>query len=333
MPRMLIVKTSSLGDVIHNLPILADIRAHQPDMQFDWVVEEGFTDVPALHPAVENVIAVAVRRWRRRPFATASRQEILACKARLRAVDYDWILDTQGLLKSAWIARWASGVRHGYHWRSAREPLASLFYQRHHQVDARQHAVTRNRALAALALGYLMPTSPPDYGIAATAANPIVTTQPYVVGLHATSRASKLWPVAHWIALAGMLQQRGLALILPWGSAAERQRADEIASQAPNVVAPDRLRLSAIAALLSHARAAIGVDTGLTHLAVALNLPTVAIYTDTLPALTGVMPQHAERTRNLGGPGSCPSSDAVMAALDAVAPLARSIPGIVRIKE
>ena len=318
MPRLLIVKTSSLGDVIHNLPILADIRLHHPDMRFDWVVEESFADIPALHPALDVVIPVAVRRWRRRLWSPATWREIMAARQQLREPRYDFILDTQGLLKSAWIARWASGVRHGYNWRSAREPLASLFYHERHQVDTGQHAVARNRGLAALALGYPMPTSPPDYGIAARATNPIITALPYVVGLHATSRASKLWPVAHWIALGQQLGAEGLPLLLPSGSKAEHKRAQAIAAAVPQAVVLPRMRLAPLAAVLAEARAVIGVDTGLAHLAVALNVPTVAIYIDTEPALTGLLASQNGHARNLGGAGQCPTVEAVMAALHEV---------------
>lgn len=318
MPRMLIVKTSSLGDVIHNLPVLADIRAHRPDMRFDWVVEEAFADIPALHPAVDHVIPVAIRRWRRSLFTTTTWHEMRAFRRRLRAQAYDLVLDSQGLLKSALIALAAQGTRHGQDHASAREPLAAMCYQQRHAVPKDQHAVARNRQLAALALGYPLPVGAPDYGLLAPApAVPFTLPQTYLVGLHATSRDAKLWPVSHWITLGRLLAARGQALLLPWGSEAERQRAQAVADSVPQAVVLPRLRLAELATVLAGAQAAVGVDTGLVHLAAALALPTVAIYTDTDPALTGVCPGRS-RAANLGGVGQVPTPEAVLAALDEI---------------
>lgn len=315
MPRLLIVKTSSLGDVIHNLPILADIRAHHPDIEFDWVVEESFSDIPALHPAVLSVIPVAMRRWRKHPFSGATWREIAAFRQRLRQTPYDLVLDTQGLLKSALIARSARGMRHGQDRFSAREPLAALLYDRRHPVPRGQHAVVRNRQLAALALDYPLPVSPPDYGIRASESMPTIDLpEQYVVALHATSRDSKLWPAAHWVTLGQQLLEQGTCLLLPWGNAAEQLRAQAIAAQVPQSVVLPRLRLNALAGILAKARAAIGVDTGLAHLAVALGVPTVAIYTDTDPLLTGVYPG-ASLAANLGGTGQIPDPGIVYNAL------------------
>lgn len=322
MPRLLIVKTSSLGDVIHNLPVIADIRAHVPDVIIDWVVEESFAEIPTLHPGVAEVIPVAVRRWRKHLFSSATRREISLFRAAFSARRYDWVIDTQGLLKSALIASCARGTRHGQDWSSAREPIASLFYQHRHNVARGQHAVTRNRQLAAIALGYAMPLMAPDYGIrplAGVSVNGL--PQRYIVALHATSRTSKLWPVEHWIALGQHLSLKGLSLVLPWGSEVEHGRALEIAAGVSGAVVPPKLRLKQLATVLAGAVASVGVDTGLIHFAVALDVPSVAIYTDTDPALTGVLGAHPERSCNLGGVGQTPSCDAVLEALEQVIPI------------
>lgn len=313
MPRMLIVKTSSLGDVIHNLPIIADIRAHHPDMQFDWVVEQGFADIPSLHPAVSEVIPVAIRRWRRNLTQRATWDEIGALRRRLRERTYDYVLDTQGLLKSALITSQANGAKHGQDCASAREPLAALFYNHKHAVPRSQHAVTRNRMLAALALGYPVPATPPDYGIHTS---PPVSTlpSPYIIGLHATSRDSKLWPVQHWITVGQALSADGLHLLLPWGNDPEYRRAREIAAGVPLATVLPHMRLSWLGSVIGGAQAAIGVDTGLVHLAAALGIPTVAIYTDTDPKLTGVCAGTAPAA-NLGGIAQIPAPEAVLNAL------------------
>lgn len=326
--RILIVKMSSLGDVVHMLPAITDAAAHLPNLTVDWVVEEGFADIPALHPAVSDGIPIALRRWRRSLFSRLTREEISACRKRLKAQRYDLVLDTQGLLKSALIATRARGLRHGQDCNSAREPLASLFYHSRHAVARGQHAVTRNRQLAALALGYGMPDTPPDYGVRANSGQlPSGLPQHYVVGLHGTSRNSKLWPIERWIALGRTVAAGDWALLLPWGNDVELERARSIAASVPQAMVLPRLRLAELAVVLANAVAAVGVDTGLIHLAAALDIPTVAIYTDTDPVLTGVLGRDPRRFRNLGGVAQMPASEDVAAALNQVKDPFYSQPG------
>lgn len=325
MPRLLIVKTSSLGDVIHNLPVLADIRTHFPTMEIDWVVEESFAEIPRLHPAVSEVIPVAIRRWRHHLFSRATWQEITAFRHRLASRRYDVIVDAQGLLKSALVACCAKGPRHGQDRTSAREPLAAAFYRHTHAVPRGQHAVARNRQLTALALGYPPPTTPPDYGIRPPDVSAsLALPERYVVGLHATSRASKLWPTENWVELGRQLAMLDLPLVLPWGNAAEQQRAQSIAAAVPTALVLPRLGLAALASILAGARAVAGVDTGLVHLAVALNTPTVALYTDTNPSLTGVYPADSRFAFNLGGVGHIPDVPSVLATIQSILNLEHS---------
>ena len=311
--RILLVKTSSLGDVIHNLPVATDIRRHFPEARIDWCVEEGFAQIPRLHPAVGRTVPVAVRRWRKALLRGETWREIGDFQRRLREVDYDLVLDTQGLFKSALIAAQAAGPHLGYAADSARESLAARFYQQGFSVDRGLHAVVRNRQLAAQALGYAAEGAP-DYGIAATpAAFSWLPTVPYVVLLTATSRDDKLWPEAHWVALGGWLHQRGYAVVLPGGNAAERERAACLAAAIPDAVAAPPMRIPELASLLAGAKACVGVDTGLSHLAVALKLPTVALYTATDPGLTGVL--GSGYYQNLGGKALIPAPEEVQAAL------------------
>ncbi len=313
------IKTTSLGDVIHNLPVITDIKAAFPDMQIDWVVEESFADIPRLHPGINEVITVAVRRWRKHLLQTSTWQEIRNMRRRLRAHDYDHVIDTQGLLKSALIGWQAHGTYHGQDSASAREPWAALLYQQRHPVARGQHAVARNRMLAARALGYAIPSGPPDYDIHAAAPDVALgLPNRYIAGLHATSRDSKLWPENQWIQLGNALLGQGLALVLPWGNATEEARAHRIASAVPGCMVLPRLSLTQLAAVIGHSHAAIGVDTGLVHLAAALNQPTVAIYTDTHPQLTGVLAQDSRKIRNLGGQGQIPDVNSVLEALACV---------------
>jgi heptosyltransferase-1 len=306
MPKILLVKTSSMGDVIHNLPVASDIQRRIPDAIIDWVVEESFAPLTRLHPAVRDVIPVALRRWRSSLVHASTLREISAFRARLKAKNYGLVLDTQGLVKSALVARLARGTHCGYDWASAREPLASLFYQRRYCVGKNLHAVERNRRLAALAMSYELSALPLDYGIAAPESSPVsVPSSPYVVLLHASSRPDKQWREAHWIDLGRTFAAAGYALVLPWGSEGERQRSLRLAASIPHAQVPGALQLADAAFLIAHAVMVVGVDTGLTHLAAALGSKVIALYVATSPGLTGV---HAgKQAINLGTAGKPPS--------------------------
>ena len=165
--RVLIVKTSSMGDVLHTLPALTDAMRAIPGIRFDWVVEEGFAQIPSWHEAVDRVIPVAIRRWRKAWFSAPIKAERKAFRDAVQAENYDVIIDAQGLVKSAaLVTRLAHGIKHGMDWQTAREPLASLFYNRRHHIARQQHAVERTRELFAKSLGYAKPESQGDYAIA-----------------------------------------------------------------------------------------------------------------------------------------------------------------------
>lgn len=315
MPAILIIKTSSLGDVVHNLPIVADIVRHVPDAQIDWVVEEAFADVPAMHPSIRNVIPVALRRWRRRLLSPSTWREIRRVRHALRANRYDLVLDTQGLLKSAMIAVCANGPTAGQDAASARESLAARFYRRTFTVARGRHAVLRNRDLAAQAVGYGLPHTPPDYGLSVPVVPDLALPSRYVVCLHATSWASKQWPETSWIELGLALRRQETTVLLPWGNDEEKSRAERIAAQVSGAIVLPKLNLRALAAILQQAQAVIGVDTGLVHLAVALARPTVAIYIDTYPHLTGLLATDPRHTASLGGKGHRPDVSEVLQAL------------------
>jgi len=315
--HILLVKTSSLGDVLHNLPAVTDIKRHYPGAQIDWLVEEGFAALPRLHPAVQGVIPVALRRWRSTLLSPATWSEISAFRALLAAQNYDFAIDTQGLLKSALLMHGAQGLRCGFDKQSAREPLASFLYQRTFAVATGQHAVERNRQLVAQALGYTL-DGPAEYSINPPSIEHFTWLEQgtYAVFLHATSRTDKLWDEANWIALGRYLQENNIRTILPWGSESERLRSLRLAEAIPGAATPPRLDLYEAAALLGGAHAVIGVDTGLAHLAAALNVPTVGIYTATDPALTGLYA--GENVINLGGINRAPALATVITVLQRV---------------
>lgn len=310
--RLLLIKTSSLGDVIHNLPVIHDLKQHFPNATVDWCVEENFAAIPRLHPSVQQIHTVAVRRWRKNLFNCQTWREIGQLRHTLKNTPYDLIIDTQGLIKSSLITRLTQGPKAGYADDSAREPLAARSYDRHFHVDRQLHAVTRNRLLVAAALGYTI-EGPPNYGLSTPSTVKPDTQAPYLVLLTATSRDDKLWPENHWITLGQALHRQGYRVCLPAGSAIERERAARLAAAIPDAQAMPPMQLPELRDLLRDAQAVVGVDTGLTHLAVAVDTPTVAIYTATDPGLTGV--HGAGFHINLGGKAQCPSPDDVLSAL------------------
>lgn len=319
MKRILLVKTSSLGDVIHNLPVVTDILQQHPNAHIDWVVEEAFADIPKLHPAIKQVFTVAVRRWRKQLFSKKTWCEIATFKKQVSQQPYDLIIDTQGLIKSAVMTTFAQGSKCGMDKHSAREPLASYFYNQKYPVARNQHAVTRNRALAAQACGYAVLDNAPTYGIVAEkVALNVALPQSFVIGLHGTSKDSKLWPTTLWVDLAKQLATQNLTLVLPWASEAEQQRAQAIAAKTNNVIVLPKLSIAQLACIIQRAWVAVGVDTGLSHLSVALNIPTVAIYTDTNPARTGVMASANSAIVNLGGVKQMPSVTSVLDAIKTI---------------
>lgn len=284
MADILFIKTSSLGDVVHHMPALTEAHARRGDARFAWLVEEAYAPLVQLHPAVGEVIPVAWRRWRHSLVAPATLREIGAAIHAIRGKRYDCVIDTQGLVRTAAMTRMARGQRHGYDRSSIREPLASMFYDVRHSVSRGLHAVERNRALTGRALGYT-PEGAPDFGLdRARFAKPDAR---YAVLLHSTARPEKEWPVAHWIELGRALTARGLTPVLPWGTAAEHARSDEIAAALPGARVPQRQPLDAVAGLIAGAELVVGVDTGLLHLAAALGVPLVAIFAGSEPVLTG----------------------------------------------
>ena len=285
--RVLIIKTSSLGDVLHTLPAVTDAARELPGIRFDWVVEEPFVEVPAWHAAVDAVIPVALRRWKHRPFHVLRKGEPQAAVKQLRRRRYDQIIDAQGLVKSAVISRFARGPRTGLDANSAREPLAARAYNRGIPVARDQHAVARVRRLFAAALGYELPGSGPDYGIR----EKFRTGErlPYLVFLHGTTWPSKHWPDAYWRQLAKMAVEAGLQVKLPWGNAVEQQRAGEIAAVDATIEVLPRMGLGELAGLIARASGVVGVDTGLVHLAAALATPCITLYGSTDPGLTGTV--------------------------------------------
>ncbi|HWI18759.1 MAG TPA: lipopolysaccharide heptosyltransferase I [Vicinamibacterales bacterium] len=310
MQSVLFIKTSSLGDVIHHMPAVTEARLRWPGTRFGWVVEEAFAPLARLHPAVDHVIPVTMRRWRDRGFMPPVWSEIARFRRELRTRQYDAVIDTQGLLKSAVLARMARGPSYGYDTSSIKEPAASWLYDVCHAVEWNQHAIARNRALTAVALGY-QPEGPVNYGLdrASVAQS---ASSPYGILLHATARAEKQWPEDRWRALTAQLGG-AIDLVVPYGSDAERERALRIAAASPRARVPDRQPLDEVARMIAGASFVAGVDTGLLHLAAAFGVPLVAIFVGSEPGLTG--PLGTGSIKVLGANGEAPSLDEVSAAV------------------
>ncbi|EFE97156.1 lipopolysaccharide heptosyltransferase RfaC [Serratia odorifera] len=315
--QVLIVKTSSMGDVLHTLPALTDAMNAIPGIRFDWVVEESFSQIPSWHPAVDRVIPVAIRRWRKNWFGSETRQQRCDFKRQLQARNYDVVIDAQGLMKSAaLITRIAKGSKHGQDCKSAREPFASWFYNHRHDIDKQQHAVERTRELFAKSLGYPKPTTHGDYAIAARfLGDPPADAGQYLVFLHATTRDEKHWPEANWRELIALIEPTGLGIKLPWGAEHEHQRAQRLADGFPHVEVLPKLSLQQIAEVLAGAQGVVSVDTGLSHLTAALDRPNITLFGPTDPGLIGGYGQNQRSLVSADKTMATISAESVWAAL------------------
>lgn len=325
--KILIVKVSSLGDVVHTTPVVADILAHEPDAQIDWLVEDGFIDLVRMVHGVRRAIPYSLRRWRKGLMRAETWGDIRRFRRELVAEHYDTVIDFQGLIKTAWTASWARGPVTGLANRTdgaGFEWPVRFFYNRRVPIEPRTHVIDRSRQLAAAALGYAPPaplSTEIDFGFDLNAAAKALAGYdlnlpvPYVVFAHATSRADKQWPEDHWIKLGQALVRHGASLVLPWGSDSERETSERIAREfGAAALVPPRLSLPAVTGLLAGAAAVVGVDTGVIHIAAGLKVPTVELYNFETSWRTGGY--WSPQVVNLGGRVS-PTLDQVRQALTA----------------
>ena len=288
--RVLVIKTSSLGDVVHTLPAITDAVFSRQDLQIDWVVEEAYAEIPAMHPAVERVIPVSIRRWRDNWILNF--MELIAFVIDLRKQKYDLIIDGQGLVKSAIIGWLAKGPMAGLDEKSAKESVVSRFYIDRLNITRTMHAVERLRTLFAYSLGYELNESLPVFGLSNDK-----PAKKQLFFLHGTTWETKLWPVEYWKQLVVLAESSGYEVVMTYGDQIEQKRATEIAeaSTCARVLPP--MGLSDIVEVIAESSGVVTVDTGLGHLANAMGKPLVALYSATSPELTGPCGAHQKVIR------------------------------------
>ncbi|HXF90463.1 MAG TPA: lipopolysaccharide heptosyltransferase I [Candidatus Nitrosotenuis sp.] len=285
--RILLIKTSSLGDIVHTFPAVSDAAAHIDNLSVDWVVEETFVTIPPLHPAVHRTIPVALRRWRKNPFSLSTYRQVYQFIHHLRQTPYDAIIDAQGLIKSAILARLARGPSWGYDQNSAREKIASYNY--HHKIPVVQtlDALTRTRQLLASSLGYPLPNSLPVSGLTSAHQPP----SNWFLFLPGTTWENKKWPIVYWQHLAQIMGEHGATIHIPWSNELEYQIAQNVQAIGRHIHILPKMDLAELVSQIPHYQGVVAVDSGLGYLAAAYGVPTVMMFGPTTPDLLGTFPK------------------------------------------
>lgn len=336
--KILLIRISSLGDVLHNMPIVQDLLRHFPQAEIDWMVEEAYVDLVRLNRGVRNIFPVALRRWRKHIFSRTTWREIAQFKNRLQQEHYDLVIETQGLFKTGLLMGFAKltptgkkvGLANGTE-DSGYEAISRLFHDQSITVARRTHAVLRGRLVAAAA-GQFSINTPANFGlqlpVLANAKPDWLPNHAYAVFFHGSAGQQKKWPQQHWISIAAELKKFGLPIMLPWGNAQEKAEAEQMASQIENAQVLPKLQMQEAIFLAQQASLVIGVDTGLTHIAAAYCRPTIEIYCASPRWKTEG--NWSNQIINLGDDGSPPSVEEVRQALHQLRPnlLASNEPSI-----
>lgn len=298
--KVLIVKTSSMGDVLHTLPAITDAKKNVSNIEIDWLVEPSFSEIPRMHSGIKNVIEIPIRKWKKNLIKYCLNGEIIKTIRKLRLNKYDKIIDAQGLLKSALVTKLMRGKSYGLNWSCAREPISSLFYDNKINVSKNQHAVTRTRKLFARSLFYEINVDVIDYGIDI---NKIINkdddvikeknlARPFVIFFHGTTWKTKHWPNSYWFELAKIFASKGINIYVTSYNKEQKLLVNEMSKQCDKVFVLPTLNIFQVSKLIINSVGVIGVDTGFCHLSAALNKPTVALYGPTSHIKTGTMGQN-----------------------------------------
>jgi heptosyltransferase-1 len=318
MVRILIIKTSSLGDIVHCLPVINDIKYFVPESSIDWLVEECFADVPRLHPGVDSVITISLRTWKKNLRKKSTWIGLYKSIKAIRENHYDIIIDFQGLLKSAFFTLFTRGDIHGFDKTSIREGAASYFYKFTHTVSKQIHAVVRNRELASKCFQYELLDQSAHFGLEIHNINNFNLSERYVVLIHGSSKKSKQWPKEHWLKVIQFFNGLGLRVLLPWGNLEEYHFSKALRKASTNSLVLPKMNISDLANVISGAKCIIGVDSGLTHLGNAVGIPTIGLYMDSNPYLTGVYPNIKVPSVNLGEICVTPTPESTISQIEAI---------------
>jgi heptosyltransferase-1 len=307
--NFLLIRMSSMGDVIHTFPALSDWHHQFPHGQMTWLIEPSFSFLAKLHPATNQVIEFSWRSLRKKIYHAKTWQEIANVRQTIKHGHWDLAIDCQGLLKSAWPTSWASCPIAGYDFKSIKEPIASIFYDRSYRISKQENAITRNRQLFSRVFGYELEGMPLNFGVSRSLM-PRTQQKPYIVCIHGTSDPLKLWDESNWLILSQWIIASGYDIYFTSGSTQEYERSKRLAQACDPlqkyIHTPKPSTLEFMHHLISHSDAVIGVDTGLLHLANALEIPTIGIFMHSDPTKTGVI--EGSLAKNLGQPGKAPSA-------------------------
>jgi lipopolysaccharide heptosyltransferase I len=309
MSSLLILRLSALGDVIHTLPAVAELRRALPDRKLIWAVEAPYRELVETVAPVDEVIGLSTKKWRRSPFAAPTHSSVRALAVELRsAVGRGDAIDFQGLVKSAMVGWWSGArLRFGFDASSIREKAALLFLNRRIAVPEGLHVVDINRALARAVAASLggseVGAVEPDLSAwpadPSGALAPLVRDRPVAL-VPGAGRPEKQWNIGRFRSLAAFVEDElRLPVVIAWGPG-ERHLAEGIAEGGRGTMAPPTT-LRELAFLFSRARLVLAGDTGPLHLATAVGSDVIGLFGPTNPRRNGPYGQIARCVESYSG--------------------------------
>ena len=295
--RVLVIKTSNIGDVVNTLPAMTDAIQMIPGIKFDWVIEDSLKEIPQWHHATERVIPIVTQAFTKNRWKHLFSGKWWGMQKQIRSNDYFAVLDSEGVWMNGWLARYANGPSFGFNKESAREQMTTRYYDHAIAVAKGQHAVERSRQFFAKALGYDLPRAVANTGLQIEG-NPgagiseLMQGDPSIMFLCGSSWNTKLWPMSYWQTAAKLAGKKGYRVLIPWHYPYEKQMAEEVATIGRHVHVCERSSLTGFVHLLRACLGVVAVDTGLTHIAAAMNVPCVSLYGPTDPGLSGAYGQN-----------------------------------------